>query len=354
MLYWHNEHSKGEPTMIRMTRACCLATLLPVLFLVGCAAPAGLEQATTGFADAATKNEKALKELDTAAAARFTRIRRDEAIARLMDSKRALVRGQTGADCTFAGNECRLRLKTSAGDDDKGAPLSYTTVIPNQIVIAHKITEYAASVRQIATLDETDKIRGAANSALGSACGLAGALAAFNPAGAGATPACNAFSAPIVSLVTFLYGEYQTHVKLSALRQATRAMQPVLERVPAVLRKSAELSADGLVTRMMVDYNDAKTRWDRNRSDQNLTGLLTAADRLDGALRTREAARTGKFVFDDFVAAHRALTDALNNQGGDFSSVLGRISQLVDKAKQLADIAEKFSAAAKAARAGAG
>jgi hypothetical protein len=335
-----------EPTMNCITRAYCLATLIPPLFLIACGAPAGLEQATTEFAEAASKNEQALKDLDQAASERLTRIRRDQAIAKKIGEQRALVRGESDADCTFDGTRCHLTLKTSPAE--AGVPLTITSLIPNQLVIAQNITEYAGSLQQIAAADETDKVRKAANSALGSVCGLAGTLAIINPAAAAAKPACDTFSVPVVSLVTFLYGEYQTQLKLSALRKATREMQPILKQVPVVFAKSVELATEGFVRQMVNTYNTAKTNWEDKPNDQTLTGLLTAADNLNGVLETRAAARSGSFAFNEFVSAHEALTNALTNEPSNMSSALAAISQLVDKANQLADIAAKFSASAKA------
>ncbi len=335
-----------------MTRIV-VTSVISLLILSGCSSPAGLDRVLNSFADAADNNKTALAELDETSARRITEIRQKRAIDGAdANGERVLIRPLARANCSFDAPGCEIRLMTQSdaqsGADDAGSELNVASLIPNQLAVAREIATYASGLKETAAADNTDELKAGVSSAMEGVCGLAGTLAAFSGVGVVAKPACGAFQASVASLAAFVYGEYQTQAKLSALRAATRDMQPLLVEAAAYFSTSAGFAIDGDVRRFTEQYDKALGNWETERSEKNLEALLQAASRLDTALKARAELGSEDSVFHAFATAHGKIVSTLNRSSTDLSTAIAEVENLVQKTKNLVAIAREFKKAAEA------
>ncbi len=311
------------------------------------------------FSDAAQSSEQALKNLDQTASSRLTEIRFKRAIeSKNAAGERVLVRPDANFDCGFEASGCVLRLKTREQDQSqkKGEPptgeaLVVTSLLPNQLAAAGEISLYSEGLKAIAAADNTQDVRDGVESAMSGVCGLAGSLSSFAGASLVAAPACDAFRVPVASLAAFLYGEYQAQAKLSALRDATSQMQPVLDQAADIFSTSSKFAIDGDVRRLSEAYAAASADWEGpDKTEAKLKALLDAAARLDAVLKARAELGSDDSVFRAFAVVHSKMTDTLRLQKPDLASMFGEIERLKDKAQNFADIAKEFKEAIDTAR----
>ena len=339
------------------TRLMVLTLIVPVT-LGACGTPAGLERSMEKFAKAATQSEQALMDLDETASQRLTAIHTRRAVeGENADGEPVLIRPLTGADCGFEAPGCELRLMTQAeyenqqqGEQGAGTELRISSVIPNQLALAREIALYATGLEQIAAADKTEAVRQGVEQAMASICGLAGTLGNIIGAGAPLSPACEAFRVPVTSVVAFIYGEYQAQAKLSALRDATAEMQPLLERAADLFSVSAKFATDGDVRRLTKAYDEALGNWESSRTKSNLNALLDASANLDAALNIRYEFRSDESVFRAFALAHKEIRGALSRGDFNLSTAIEEIERLGEKAAELADLAEAFKDAVEKAQ----
>lgn len=347
----------------RTSRVAIMLLTSALLLLAGaCSSSGPVDGLLDGFAEAAANNEEALVLLDQSIVKELAAIRTEQAIEGSrqvvvdgkLDKERVLVRpfGENG--CNFDDSGCQLRLlsqqEARSGDEDAGYAFGRKSHIPELIAAARDINIYAASLKAIAQSDNTDAVKEASSKAMSGICGLA-ATAASAGAALVSQPVCTAFAVPVSSLVAFVYGEYEMRVKLGALRDATDRMQPVLAAAGEHFSAAARAGFDVQIRKVFDQYTLAQDKWREGRSEAKLKTLLEAAEELHAALKTQAAVGSRESVFIEFVTAHEQVRRALKEPNFDFATAIAAVRRLVEKTKELVNVAKSFKEAADKAKA---
>src|SRR5262249_4878917 len=143
------------------------------------------------------------------------------------------------------------------------------------------VAAYAKALQDVAQADATPAIKAAADRAGAAIAGLSTIISP--PAATVVTP----FVAPIANAVAFSYSKYQEQMKLSALRNASTAMGPVLTDAARRFGTIARYVSTADLTRLVADLDMRRAAFDASPSDGSLQALLASAGRLDQALAAR-------------------------------------------------------------------
>jgi hypothetical protein len=144
---------------------------------------------------------------------------------------------------------------------------------------------------------------------------------------------------PIGRLVTWVYGQYQEHIKLDALRHATREMQPVMQQAAGIFGTTAEAAVEHAQVSTRAAFNASLDSF-RN---PNIKGDKTAA--LDQLMARRSSLHAAMTIQPDkaFIAmkeAHSSLTDALRQDDIAVADAHKKLQSFAAEAEKLFAIAE--------------
>ena len=285
--------------------------------------------AMSSFSAATDKAKAALESYDKAGAARITELRREEAVAKPVGVQ------MVDGDCYTDSSRCRVVYMVRQGDPDP-KPLTVNTLAPEHLAVMREIALYAKALKDLSQADATPEVKAAVDQATAATTGLASIV---YPA---ASPAISAAAAPTGQFAVWAFGKYQEHVKLNALRFATRQMEPTMRDAVAKFGQLASLFGRGDRLRLEEDLQRKGTAFGQSRTRAALDAYLTSARQLDDALSPNPRA-----VFDDMGKAHSALTAALNEQDPvSLADAFRAINRLSADAEALYAMAESFRKAA--------
>lgn len=302
---------------------CCLV-------LIGCSSAADYSDLMSSFSGATDKAKGAIETYDKTAAVRMTDINRTEAIKANM----AIVR--VGNDCNRNSARCRFVARASSTDTDP-KQLTIVSLASEHVAAMQQIALYAKALKDITAADATAEVKAAVDKAAGATTALA--------ALAGPTaPAITAFVAPAGQFVVWAFGKYQEHLKLSALRHATKEMRSTMKEATAKFGEIANLMLRPERGQLVDDVLKKEKQFEDNPSRANLDALLTSAEKLDEMLTL-----SPEKVFKDMGAAHDALATSLDSdQPMSLSHAFVLVNRLAADAEALYGIAETLRKAAEA------
>jgi hypothetical protein len=142
--------------------------------------------------------------------------------------------------------------------------------------------------------------------------------------------------------VKWVFGQYIESVKLDALQKATKAAVGPLDDAAFAFKSFAE-SAKGLISvTVMAAARDAMLNRPDNSVGSN-RAALRQANAYDDFLTSPLSP-----MFDNLVAAHKRLEEALNGDGDvSVEDVFDRLEEIKAQAEQIAKIAKDLNAALK-------
>ncbi|MET1027536.1 MAG: hypothetical protein ABWY00_10230 [Dongiaceae bacterium] len=306
------------------------ALLLAAGLLGACSTASDHADVITSFSTATEQAATALKEYDAAAAARVTEITRQDALSDVPKHD-AWVSYPEG-ECLSSSTDCNLRLYTSS--DEEGRPLTVDTLIPRHVEAAEAIVAYTQALKDLAAADSTEEVSGALSQISVTISSLA------NVVQPGSGPAAAAITGPTGSALAWVYGKYQESLKMSALREATAAMDPVIQKAVTEFARVETISKDADVNRRVVEFQQAMKAYNRSGDESHLTALLSAQKALQNVL-----VQPPGTVFQNIGEAHAKLVHALSDRPESFADVKVALQRIVVDAKKLNEIAKSFKEA---------
>lgn len=321
---------KGARMSCTSTMSRTWYKLLPILAvgaaIAACSTTADYNQPISSFSDATDKAGQALEAYNKAAAARATEIRKQDALAR----PRA-VRPLTDKECATNSTGCQIAY--FEGNEPK--LLVIDTLIPQHLAAMREINSYAKALKDVAGADSTPAVKTAVEKAGAAISSLASIAAPGSSAGA------QAFAVPVEELAVWIYGKYQEHIKLKALRDSTSAMERVLPEAVKKFGTAASFLELVDLRRLDRDFNAKSRAFDDKPSPANLDGLIASASSFDQALRL-----SPQDIFQRLGQAHTELSAALRDESVSLAAVFQSIDRLSADAETLKKIAEAFQKAA--------
>jgi hypothetical protein len=212
----------------------------------------------------------------------------------------------------------------------------YTNPMGNMVAVMAAIQKYAANLAEV----QTDKTAEAVNASIDKIqTNLVELVKATDPKAQ--IPA--GLPAAAGNGVKWIFGQYIESVKLDALQKATKAALGPLDDAAVAFKSFAE-SAKGLISvTVMADARDAMFKRPDNSVGSN-RAALRQANAYDDFLTSPLSP-----MFDNLVAAHKRLEEALNGDGDvSIQDVFDRLEEIKAQAEQIAKIANDLSAALKA------
>jgi hypothetical protein len=226
-------------------------------------------------------------------------------------------------------------VKASAGDA-AGVRIVYTTLIPNHLDVANAIASYAKALSDVANADSRPQVTEALDAIAASAAAIA--QAAY-PQGGG--PAVSAIATPAANALAWVYGKYQESLKIEALRNATQAMDPLIQDVSKKFSDVAFFVADVREGELQKSLLDAQAAWRKRKDSASLDEFLSTADALDKQLSARPVN-----LFADMGEAHAKLTSALKDEIHSFADARAAIERLANDAQDVFNLVKSFKTAA--------
>lgn len=299
-------------------------TVVSFLVLVGCSS-ADYAAPIKTFAEATTAADTALAELNRSATDKYTAFLAERARTNLR------VKVSTNErECRNRSERCRIVIEDP---DEPGRKEFYPPepLLGKSVALMGDIRLYAQNLAALAADDSAAKATGDVNATLASIEKLANTLAEANGEPKGSVPS---FATPVGAAVNWAIGEYAERVKLSGLRQATMAADPIIRQAGAVFKKEAVFGSLLQRTELASAFREKFDAYRLNRGDQGkLDDAVAAARRYDELLKAQPAS-----TFEAMITAHKALTDALNKSDISWSEAFAKVQDFAAKAQQLAKI----------------
>jgi hypothetical protein len=308
-----------------------------LLLAGGCSTASEHEAVMTAFATATGQAASALREYDEAAAARVTELTRTDA-NELVPKGEARI-GYPEMNCISSSADCELRLYAGS-DQDVGRPLTVKSLIPKHVAAAEEIAAYAKALQEVAAADSTAEV----SAALNQVSVTIGSLA--NLVQPGSAPAARAVTGPAANALSWVYGKYQENLKISALREATTAMDPTMQVATKEFARVETISSDAGINRRVAEFQDRLNAYNASRGQSDLAPLLSSQEDLKAALSASRGA-----VFEDLGKAHANLVQALTDKIDSFADVQAALDRVIKDAKDLHKIAEDLKEGIEAAEA---
>jgi hypothetical protein len=282
------------------------------------------------FAEATATAQKSLDGYVDALTAKVAEIRTKEAIA-----NPGKVQIKSADDCIAESTEkhCRIIFLNSKGQEKELPPAD---PIPKIRGLVGEIKAYADSLEAIATSDSASKAEASLASANGSLQNLAKLIEQKGTN-------LEAFAEPAASAAGWIVGAYTDHVRLEALRTATRNADGLIDASVKVFEKAAITAEVAVNTGLSETVSTGIEEFGKSPSDSNLRNLIEAAQAMDSVL----TAAPDK-VFRNLAAAHHELTKALNSKEMNLQSAFEQMNALKSEADKLEKIVSAFVAATKA------
>lgn len=312
--------------------------LLPfilVLLLGGCSTASDHEAVITALASATQEAATALSNYDHAAAERVTQLTRDDAVE-MVPKNEAWV-NYPKDNCLSSSTDCELRLYTE-NDQETGRPLTVKTLIPRHVAAANEIVAYTKALQEVAAADSTKEVSGA----LQQVSVTIGSLANIVQPGSG--PAVRAVTGPSANALAWVYGKYQEHLKISALREATAAMAPVMRDAATEFSRVESISQGAGINRRVAEFQGQLKDYEASKSEPDLTSLLSLQENLKDALTAAPGT-----VFKDIGEAHENLVHALSDKPESLADVRAALDRILKDAKDLQKIAKELKEGVEAA-----
>jgi len=282
------------------------------------------EKAVIGaFSTATGTATEALKTYDAATAARETAKVRAQAVA---DPDNLVLLDERKEPCGTTSKQCQAFYKDE--------PLTVRTIIPNHIDAADAIAAYAAALKEVADADATPQVRAALDKATAAASSLA------NLVQPGSGPGVRALAGPSANAFAWLYGEYQEEIKLDALRDATRQMNPFIQKAAELFGSAAEQAAFGGVIADARALDKAKKAFADNPSPATINVVAAATDVLDQQLKA-----PARQVFTNLAETHQMITTALVKRPESMEDIYAALNRLIADAVTLSGVAKDLKAA---------
>lgn len=303
-----------------MGRAGRLACVVAAAAALGACSTTSLTDPIQKFATASGNAEDALKAYDRALVSVLTERARAAALA-------------DRATLDFAKDECTTGLAPGAVKrchvtvrvDGREVPLVPDAAIPQHLALAQQLSAYAANLAAIAAAGDKAGVEASVKAAGASLANIARTVKA---------PADIAIAGPAADAAAWLAGQYVDHLKFDALRKATAAGEPLVQKAQVFLADIAEQQRAAQAGRLSRRVTEARRSFERSGSPADLDALQAAAAELDTALRLPQDG-----IFAEFAAAHTALYRALNEGPRDLSAFIARVEELHARAAELVRIA---------------
>jgi hypothetical protein len=201
------------------------AIAIGIVALAACTTVSDEKEVIAAFSTATVKATDALAAYDAATAARETV--RARAVA-LTDKDGIRTLDERKERCTTTSNQCELFYQPKPADLNGPMPdlepLTIKSLIPDHIKAAQAIAGYAKALKEVADADAREQVRAALDKATTAVSSLA------NIVEPGSGPGVKAIAGPSANALAWLYGKYQEQMKLNALREATKEMNPIIQR----------------------------------------------------------------------------------------------------------------------------
>lgn len=241
--------------------------------------------------------------------------------------------------CQVGASGCGLQvIYSDEGEAASDYPVG--SLLPNTQKPLGALKAYVINLKAIVDADTTSKVMASANGALGNIANLQKAISEGKETGVSdyLTPTSSAFG--------WLVGQYVRAAKVSALRNATRQAQPVIDGLDKFYRNQLDAVATFSVARTAADFIPKQTSFEDLAPDQisvsDIETYRRAAADLDRSLKA-----THVNPIAAFAKAHRALHDQLNGDGASFSDLMAAVGRLKEEAETLKAIYESFEKVAK-------
>ena len=304
-----------------------------ILLLAGCSTAADHLDTMNSFADSTAKASASLQAYDEAAAGYMTAFMKKKALAVGANEPNRV--GPADDSCGADDRACLIGLKASAGGA-AGVPIVYTTLIPNHLDVANAIASYAKALNDVANANSRPQVTAALDKIAASAAAIA--QAAY-PTGGG--PAVSAIATPAANALAWAYGKYQEGLKIEALRNATQAMDPLIQDVSKKFSDVAVFVADVREGELQKSILEAQAEWRKKRNSASLDTFLSTANALDKQLSAKPVE-----LFVDMGEAHAKLTTALKDEIHSFTDARVAIERLANDAQDVFNLVKSFKAAA--------
>ena len=281
------------------------------------------EQAIEDFAFATEKADKAVEKMASQLEDRERERRIEVAL------KKPLAVRPADDTCQSGSEACRLVIKAGGGEDP--LPLEPGPQLRNTRALIDEIESYAVLLDAIAKADHRSEVEGAIDGISGSVKKIAKLFGREAPAAL----------SPAADLVGWIAGVYLDNLKLTALRDATRAAEQAFPETEAFLTTIATFLDEPQDVDYTLAFNEAqrKFRFEKN-SRANLLAWNQSANLLDKALKLR----TGD-VFKKMREAHHELHRALAPPDLDFESAIAKINEYRKVVEELLEILEALETA---------
>ena len=295
--------------------------LLTPLAAGGCSATS-YKPAIDGFANASGKASEAYMALETNVLSAQT-----ERLKRLALAGKAQVR-PFEQDCTFKANHCRLEVMEKGGKAQLLPPPNFGKIS----LLLNGITKYATNLQAIVNSQTAQQV----SASLIAAGGSIKDLASMAP---GSVADISAFAVPSANLAAWVAGQYVNQLQVSALRNATRAADPVIQKSAARLKDIAASAKDPA----LADATDAveadQAAYQAAPRDRSKLEQLMQTAAVDDALLAAPAAS----VFSDMGEAHGKLTRSLQGQDVTLAEALAAVESFAAEATQLQGLVNTLS-----------
>lgn len=303
--------------------------ILAALVIVSACSVTDYTPAVTKFSEATENSERALVGLDQKA----RDIRAAWLQARVLAGGGVDVQMASG-ECDDDSSRCRLMVVVDGVQTEFLVPES---PIPDVLIVMAEIRRYANNLSALINADTAAKASASVNAALGSIEELAKTLNNIDPTKK--TKPIKAFATPVGQATTWLIGQYVVRVKLKGLKRATKAADGTIADAANVFRVVEGFVTSSVTSKFSEDVELVETKFDDNRTSQNLRRWNQSAEVYDKLLRASAAD-----IFGSMAEAHNALTQRLQNDKLSLASALAKIEAFAMEAEKLAKIIEGLSA----------
>lgn len=252
-----------------------------------------------------------------------------------------------GDGCTLAAPGCALAVRVRTAQGPKSIVYPARSVMPTTGLA--ELKAYTAKLAAIISADTARKVSDSANDALLDLVNMENALqvATAKPGENAPQPSPIAqYSEPVGAFAGWLAGTYVDSVKVSALADATKAADPIVQRLAAYHRTAARAAADYELGAALTAFTTAAQAYD-DASGQMTAAIVdayvAAGTRLNGVLSAQAAA-----PLDAFGTAHHKLMQQLNGEGEvTLAQALAAIDDLTRRTAAFQAVVQSFKDAAK-------
>jgi hypothetical protein len=250
-----------------------------------------------------------------------------------------------GDGCSLAAAGCELAMRVRTGGGVRTVPYPVQSVVP--MTGLSELQAYMGKLAAVVNADTTEQITANTQAAASDLIEIDTTLRKAAGSGASDAPSrIEAYEKPVAALITWVAGAYVDTVKLRALADATRAADPIVQRLVDFHKTTAAVALDYDVGEAQQAYVAAQQTYNDARNAGTLTdaildGYVSAAARFDGVLTAKAAD-----PLQAFGEAHHALTEELN-RGTDLTlaQAISLIRELKSRAEAFKEVVEAFQEA---------